>query len=112
MDEFAFRKGCTYATVLVDAEDARVVDVPPDRTSETFAAWLKDHPSAEIVCRDRATACTKAAKEAAPALWKSLIAGICRRSCPLRWSRPVISTATACVNTLTKSQSLRPNRTR
>ncbi|MGW2425769.1 ISL3 family transposase [Streptomyces sp. NPDC001709] len=66
MDEFAFRKGCTYATVLVDAEDARVVDVPPDRTSETFAAWLKDHPSAEIVCRDRASAYTKAVKEAAP----------------------------------------------
>ncbi|MGW0771090.1 transposase [Streptomyces sp. NPDC002676] len=66
MDEFAFRKGCNYGTVLVDVEAGRVVDVLPDRTSETFAAWLRDHPGAEIICRDRATAYTKAVKEAAP----------------------------------------------
>ncbi|WP_406841512.1 ISL3 family transposase (plasmid) [Streptomyces sp. AHU1] len=65
-DEFAFRKGCTYGTVLVDVEVGRVVDVLPDRTSETFAAWLTEQPGAEIICRDRATACTKAVKEAAP----------------------------------------------
>lgn len=66
VDEFAFRKGCTYGTVLVDVEAGQVVDVLPDRTSETFAAWLRDHPGAEIICRDRATAYTKAVKEAAP----------------------------------------------
>ncbi|KAK1177169.1 ISL3 family transposase [Streptomyces sp. NBS 14/10] len=66
VDEFAFRKGCTYGTVLVDVEAGRDVDVLPDRTSETFAAWLTEHPGAEIICRDRATAYTKAAKEAAP----------------------------------------------
>ncbi len=66
VDDFAFRKGCTYGTVLVDVEAGRVVDVMPDRTSETFAAWLRDHPGAAIICRDRATAYTKAVKEAAP----------------------------------------------
>ncbi|MGY0064815.1 transposase [Streptomyces sp. LZ34] len=66
MDEFAFRKGCIYGTVLVDVEADRVVDVLPDRTSETFAAWLAGHPGAEIICHDRATAYTKAVKEAAP----------------------------------------------
>lgn len=66
VDEFAFRKGCTYGTVLVDVEAGRVVDVLPDRTSETFAAWLTEHPGAEIICRDRATAYTKAVREAAP----------------------------------------------
>lgn len=66
VDEFAFRKGCTYGTVLVDVEVGRVVDVLPDRTSERFAAWLKDHPGAEIICRDRASAYTKAVREAAP----------------------------------------------
>ncbi|MFD8813554.1 transposase [Streptomyces sp. NPDC059627] len=66
VDKFAFRKGCTYGTVLVDVEAGQVVDVLPDRTSETFAAWLTEHPGAEIICRDRATAYTKAAREAAP----------------------------------------------
>ncbi|SEP05053.1 ISL3 family transposase [Actinacidiphila rubida] len=66
VDEFAFRRGRTYGTVLVDIEAGTVVDVLPDRTSETFAAWLREHPGAAIVCRDRATAYTKAVKEAAP----------------------------------------------
>lgn len=42
------------------------MDVLPDRTSETIAAWLKEHRGAEIICRDRATAYAKAIKEAAP----------------------------------------------
>lgn len=66
VDEFAFRRGRTYGTVLVDIEAGTVVDVLPDRTSETFAAWLREHPGVEIVCRDRATAYTKAVKESAP----------------------------------------------
>ncbi|MET7636953.1 ISL3 family transposase [Streptomyces sp. NPDC005078] len=66
VDEFAFRKGRTYGTLLVDVEAGRVVDVLPDRTSETFANWLREHPGAEIVCRDRASAYTRAVKEAAP----------------------------------------------
>lgn len=66
VDEFAFRKGCTYGTVLVDVEARRVVDVLPDRTSQTFAEWLRTHPGVEIVCRDRATSYTRAIKEAAP----------------------------------------------
>ncbi|MGW0769168.1 hypothetical protein [Streptomyces sp. NPDC002676] len=47
MDEFAFRKGCPYGTVLVDAEAGRGMDVLPDRTSDLFAAWLTGHPGAE-----------------------------------------------------------------
>ncbi|MET7899351.1 transposase [Streptomyces mirabilis] len=72
VDEFAFRKGCTYGTILVDVdvdvdvEAGQVVDVLPDRTSETFAAWLKEHPGAEIICRDRATAYTKTVKGSRP----------------------------------------------
>ncbi|MEV4431360.1 transposase [Streptomyces sp. R-07] len=38
VDEFAFRRGRTYGTVLVDIETGRVVDVLPDPPSETFAA--------------------------------------------------------------------------
>ncbi|MFJ8657146.1 transposase [Streptomyces rochei] len=54
------------APCSVDVEAGRVVDVLPDRTSETFAAWLTGHPETEIICRGRATAYTKAVKGAAP----------------------------------------------
>ncbi|WP_245727844.1 ISL3 family transposase [Streptomyces vietnamensis] len=66
VDEFAFRRGHTYGTILVDVEKRRPVDVLPDRTSETLASWLVAHPGVEIVCRDRASAYTRAIKEAAP----------------------------------------------
>ncbi|MGQ4390270.1 ISL3 family transposase [Streptomyces sp. SAS_270] len=66
VDEFAFRRGVRYGTILVDIEARRPVDVLPDRTSETLAAWLREHPGAEVVCRDRASAYTRAVKEAAP----------------------------------------------
>jgi len=53
VDEFAFRRGRRYGTILVDVETHQVVDVLPDRTSETLAAWLRQHAGAQIVCRDR-----------------------------------------------------------
>ncbi|MFD9411262.1 transposase [Streptomyces sp. NPDC059989] len=45
IDEFAFRKGRTCGTVLVDVESSRPVDVLPDRETSTVAAWLQDHPA-------------------------------------------------------------------
>ncbi|MFD9082816.1 transposase [Streptomyces erythrochromogenes] len=50
MDEFAFRKGRTYGTVLVDVDSSRPVDVLPDRETSTVAAWLQEHPGSEIIC--------------------------------------------------------------
>lgn len=66
IDEFAFRKGRTYGTVLVDIDSSRPVDVLPDRETGTVATWLQEHPGAEIVCRDRLMAFTKAIRQAAP----------------------------------------------
>lgn len=66
VDDFALRRRTRYATVLVDVEASRVVDVLPDRTTETLASWLTQHPGAEVICRDRATAYSKAIRQAAP----------------------------------------------
>jgi transposase len=54
VDDWAMRKGQTYGTLLIDHERGCVVDVLADRTPETLAAWLKEHPGIEIVTRDRA----------------------------------------------------------
>ncbi|WP_405844585.1 ISL3 family transposase [Streptomyces sp. NBC_01518] len=66
VDDFAFRRSRTYGTILLDVETATPIDLLPDRTSETLAAWLTAHPGAEIICRDRDGGYSRAIKEAAP----------------------------------------------
>lgn len=53
VDDFAFRRGHTYGTVLVDLERRRVVDLLPERSQESLVAWLKRHPEIDFAARDR-----------------------------------------------------------
>jgi transposase len=67
VDDWAWRRGRRYGSVLVDLEAGRPVDLLPDRTAATLAQWLQEHPGAEIIVRDRSTEYARGAALGAPA---------------------------------------------
>lgn len=53
VDDWAFRKGRRYGTILMDLKARRVVDLLPDRNAETIKTWLQHQPQVEFVARAR-----------------------------------------------------------
>jgi transposase len=66
VDDWAWRKGQVYGTILVDLDFHRVIDLLPERTAESFAAWLKQHPEIVTIARDRGGLYAEGAARGAP----------------------------------------------
>jgi transposase len=66
IDDFAFRRGHRYGTILVDLEHHCVVDLLPDRKPDTVVAWLQQHGDPEFVTQDRGGSYGEAARRGAP----------------------------------------------
>lgn len=66
IDDWAWHKGNRYGTIIVDLERHHVVDLLPDREVKTLVSWLRQHPSIEVIARDRADASIEAAGTGAP----------------------------------------------
>lgn len=66
VDEWAYRRGHRYGTILVDLETGKPVDLLPDHQATTFETWLKEHPGVRLISRDRAGDFARGATLGAP----------------------------------------------
>lgn len=66
IDDWAWRKGNRYGTIIVDLQRGCPIDLLEDRAAETVATWLQAHPDVKIVARDRAEAYASGVRQGAP----------------------------------------------
>ena len=66
VDDWSIKKGTTYATILVDIEKQRPIELLLGREAETLSGWLEQHPGIEVITRDRASSYAEGATKGAP----------------------------------------------
>ena len=66
VDEWAWRRGQRYGTILVNLEDHRVLDLLPERSADSVATWLAQYPTVLVVCRDRSALYAEGIRRGAP----------------------------------------------
>lgn len=67
VDDWAYRKGIRYGTILIDMETSRPVDILPSREGNELKNWLKKYPDVRVFTRDRSSSYSSAINEVCPA---------------------------------------------
>jgi hypothetical protein len=66
VDDWAWCKGQTFGTILVDLERNQVVDLLPTCSADSLGEWLAQHPEVTTVSRDRQRVYAEGARRVTP----------------------------------------------
>jgi transposase len=66
VDDWAWKKGQNYGTILVDLDRHRVVDLLPGRSADELRRWLQQQASLQVIARDRCGIYAEGATAGAP----------------------------------------------
>jgi len=66
IDDWSWKRRLRYGTLICDLESTKPIDVLPDRSVETVSAWFANHPTVEIVSRDRSSEYAAGISKGAP----------------------------------------------
>jgi transposase len=66
IDDFAWKRGHRYGTVICDLKRRCIIDLLPDRQPATVEAWLAANPGIDVVARDRGAGYRHAVARACP----------------------------------------------
>lgn len=66
VDDWAYRRGQRYGTLICDLESHQPIDLLPDRAAETFEAWLLLHRDIKVIARDHSDLYARGATSGAP----------------------------------------------
>lgn len=66
VDDWAYRKGQRYGTLICDLQTGRVLDLLPDRDADSLARWLKQQDNVQTIARDRSDVYRKGSTLGAP----------------------------------------------
>ncbi len=66
IDDWAYKRGLRYGTIVCDLERHRVIDLLPERSAESTRLWLEAHPTVAVIARDRGGLYVDAATRGAP----------------------------------------------
>jgi len=66
VDDFAFRRGHAYGTIIVDLSTNRPIELLCERSVDSLTTYLEAHPEVQVVARDRDPRYAEAISMAAP----------------------------------------------
>lgn len=55
VDDWAWRKGVTYGSIVIDLENGWPIDLLGDRETDSFHCWMEKHKQVSLVSWDRST---------------------------------------------------------